>query len=944
MHDYDLCPPCYERLLPPHVTPEPLLSYKKVHSKITSYPLVSSMFKAAFDSFAFRPLAGWIDEGEVKWLSYEQVMGKAIDFGSGLVKLFGLCPGTHVAISASNSPEWVIADVAAIFYSLVVVPIHVSLSGEPLEAYLRRTDVSVVICEENALPKFAHIAQTNSFLKAIISIENGHKFLNINNLEEDSYPAEYMESVNLLMKSSPPVLPMTAVAAIGEKVMVDPYVNQEKSSLFTIVSTSGSTGTPKGSKFTNQLWRANISDFKLLTPDLLPLVNIAMGSFVHISEREVLHSTILWGGRIGITSDLDNLLVDIKKFAPSEVSSTPRFWNVVMGEFEKQLFIQKTIQVGTDESLIRKQLLKEFSGILGHRVQEIGVGGAAVSPLLYKFLKECFPSASVKQGYGSTEAGSIADSDGKLYYFVQHKLIDVPELGYFSTDKPFPRGELCIKSRAMVEGYYNQPEETAQSFDEEGFFHTGDVVELIGERQVKIIDRSKNIFKLSQGEFISPEPLENIYQTSRLVDQILITFGDFTVYTQTCVSAVIVPHHDVVMDWWKKGGQEEMDVKLIFQTTLFLDYLREELKSIAQKHGVRSYELPGALVIDTERWTIQNGFLTTSGKKCRPKLNMYYRERVNDALSKFSEELEKRKMQFSLMELVSKVINVPESSINKNGRFVDVGGDSLSAIRLVQLAKQELDVDLPIEQLYQKNFEELQALISKKVTINETLPTNEDLYHDAVLPSDIQPNTIRFESFSNVLLTGATGFLGAFILLEILKQHKECKVYCLVRRNQNQPSSQERLVAVLKKLKVWDDIPRDTWENRVVVIEGDVSKSDFGLPKQTLHELESTVDVIYHCGAMVNSVLPYHLLKPHNVDGTINIIRFSTQQKQKLINFISTISIFPPRDIMRMNNKITEHHKIFNTTKAKVNQFHLNNQHLPTQRHNENEQQDYRRL
>jgi long-chain acyl-CoA synthetase len=100
---------------------------------------------------------------------------------------------------------------------------------------------------------------------------------------------------------------------------------------------------------------------------------------------------------------------------------------------------------------------------------------------------------------------------------IKWRIKDLPEMQYLSTDKPYPRGELCMKGSSIFSGYFKRPDKTADAFDKEGWFLTGDVAMVYPNGSVKIIDRSKNIFKLSQGEYIAPEKVENIFALNPFV-------------------------------------------------------------------------------------------------------------------------------------------------------------------------------------------------------------------------------------------------------------------------------------------------------------------------------------------------------------------------------------------------------------------------------------------
>lgn len=115
-------------------------------------------------------------------------------------------------------------------------------------------------------------------------------------------------------------------------------------------------------------------------------------------------------------------------------------------------------------------------------------------------------------------------------------------MNYLSTDKPNPRGELCMQGASVFSGYYKRPDKTAECFDDQGWFRTGDVVEIFSNGSARIIDRSKNIFKLSQGEYIAPEKVESIFALCPYVAQSML-YGDSLKNFCVCI---VVPNPDQV--------------------------------------------------------------------------------------------------------------------------------------------------------------------------------------------------------------------------------------------------------------------------------------------------------------------------------------------------------------------------------------------------------------
>ena len=148
------------------------------------------------------------------------------------------------------------------------------------------------------------------------------------------------------------------------------------------------------------------------------------------------------------------------------------------------------------------------------------------------------------------QVGGIV-SDGITLPHTDIKLIDAPEMGYFTTDRP-PRGEICVKTPHMIDGYFKRPDITAEKFVD-GYFHTGDIGVVEEYGKVKVIDRKKNIFKLAQGEFVSPERLENLYVASSCYISQMYIYGNSL---QANVVAVVVPEPDEILKIGRRINSE----------------------------------------------------------------------------------------------------------------------------------------------------------------------------------------------------------------------------------------------------------------------------------------------------------------------------------------------------------------------------------------------------
>ncbi len=174
--------------------------------------------------------------------------------------------------------------------------------------------------------------------------------------------------------------------------------------------------------------------------------------------------------------------------------------------------------------------------LVGDRVQCAVTGGAPTAPAVVDFMFEWL-GAVVVEGYGTTETGSVI-SNGKMYDSARIKLLDCPELNYFTTDKPFPRGEAVVHTDQLISGYFGNEQLNAASFvviDGVRYFKTGDIAERRADGSYHLIDRKTHIFKLAQGEFVAPERLEVVYLNCPFVQHIFIHGETTHRYDYTCL-------------------------------------------------------------------------------------------------------------------------------------------------------------------------------------------------------------------------------------------------------------------------------------------------------------------------------------------------------------------------------------------------------------------------
>src|SRR6202012_1494205 len=431
-------------------------------------------------------------------------------------------------------------------------------------------------------------------------------------------------------------------------------------------------------------------------------------------------------------------------------------------------------------------LTEQRQYLLGGRFIIAMTGSAPISAELTVWVESLLEIRMV-DSYGSTEAG-MAMFDGLVQRppVIDYKLVDVPDLGYFATDRPYPRGELLLKTGNMFPGYYKRPQVTADVFDADGYYRTGDVVAEVAPDRLVYVDRRNNVLKLAQGEFVTLAKLEAVYGNSPLVRQIYI-YGNSA---QPYLLAVVVP----------------TDVNTSKSA------IAESLQTVARQANLQSYEVPRDFIVGPPPFSLENGLLTGIRKLAWPKLKQHYGERLEQLYAELAEgqanelsELRRGGADAAVLQTVSRAAaglrGAASSVLTPDAHFTDLGGDSLSALTFGNLLHEIFDVDVPVG-IITSPANDLAAIAahiegerqgSKRPSFASVHGRDAVEVHasDLTLDKFIDAATLAAapglpgpaSEVRTVLLTGATGFLGRYLALEWLERMDfvDGKVITLVR-------------------------------------------------------------------------------------------------------------------------------------------------------------------
>jgi long-chain acyl-CoA synthetase len=526
----------------------------------------------------------------------------------------GVKHGDKVAlISTNNRTEWCIMDQAVLQLGATTVPIYPTITGPEYEYVLTHSESRLCfISDAEIFEKLTKVAQ-NTVLEGIYSFEE----------------VKGCDSWKMLFENDDPSLQDKVEEA---KKAVQPE------DLATIIYTSGTTGLPKGVMLSHN----NVVSNVLSATQKLPLTkdkNVAL-SFLpvcHIFERVILYIYYHNAIEIHFAESIEKISENINEVHPYFMTAVPRLLEKVYDKIYargaeltgiKQKLFYWAVDVGlkyepygqngfTYEmklAIARKLIFSKWKEALGGNLELISSGSAALQPRLARIFSAA--GMTIAEGYGMTESSPVItvseEANRGNKFGCVGRAIDGVEI------KIAEDGEILCKGPNVMQGYYKDPEKTAETI-KDGYLHTGDIGVIDADGFLKITDRKKELFKTSGGKYIAPQLIENQMKQSLFIEQIMV-IGE----GQKMPAALIQPAYEYIESWAKENNITLGDtMESICQNETLIAAIQADITEHNQNFG--KWEQIKKFELTPDIWSIDDGHLTPTMKVKRKIVKEKYK-------------------------------------------------------------------------------------------------------------------------------------------------------------------------------------------------------------------------------------------------------------------------------------------------------------------------------
>ncbi len=557
-------------------------------------------------------------EGEWKTLTSVEFLEQVNAISKGLIEL-GVKPNDKVGLIADSSIEWHIVDFAIQQIGAVVVAIYPNISDTDYQFIFNDAEIKLCIVSNKSL--YHRLTQLNDSiytLKYIFCIEKNENVRNWDELR-------------------------TVGAHIPDSKIEELRANIQHTDLATLIYTSGTTGKPKGVMLTHHNIISNVEAAREITPCKAYDRALTFLPPCHAYERMVIYTYMYIGITIHIAESLDKIGQNINEVKPHIMTAVPRIlekvyekimktgmeltgmkrkvfdWAVEVAEQFDPNPEKRSFGYNFKLKLAKKLVLDKWYQALGGHLQTVASGSASLQAKLARvFLAAGIP---LYEGYGMTEASPLISVN---HYLKGIRIGTVGLAVKYVEIKLADDGEILVKGPNVMQGYYKNKEETDKTIID-GWLHTGDIGVWEDEVFLKIIDRKKEMFKISGGKYVVPQPIEKKLLESNYIEQAMV-IGD----GQKFASAFIVPNYAHLQDWSKNEAPElkGMPKDQFLTESKVLRKINKEVQLANQHFG--NWEQIKKPIILSDEFTIENGELTPTLKMKRKVILEKYKKEFEE--------------------------------------------------------------------------------------------------------------------------------------------------------------------------------------------------------------------------------------------------------------------------------------------------------------------------
>ncbi|MFT4929983.1 MAG: amino acid adenylation domain-containing protein/thioester reductase-like protein, partial [Phenylobacterium sp.] len=628
------------------------------------------------------------------------------------------------------------------------------------------------------------------------------------------------------------VLAVDAQQLVGIDNLSNSYNTAVSQDLAYVIYTSGTTGQPKGVMIEHHSVVNLVSHQQRVLDFAEDEVVLWLASYIFDASVESLFTTLTRGATLILHSD-----EDIKAVKPiqasiiadkvSHIDATPGYLAVLGQGLDKQN-VRRVLAGG-------EAITADVRALWGELL--VNVYGPTETTVTCVMNKDYFR----KKSHLNTSLSCIGKGIDNSRVYVLSARQQLLPIG--------APGELAIGGAVLARGYLNQPQLTEQQFianpftqDKGRLYRTGDRVRYLADGKLEFLGRIDAQVKI-RGHRIE-------------LGEVEAALAQFAAINQA-----------VVIDISGGDGANKS----------LAAYLVAEVGEVINKATLRSHlltKLPDYMV-PASFTLIDEIPLTLNGKLNRCALP------APELVSIEHYVAPRNTLEQKLCAIFAQVLGLEQVGIEDN--FFDIGGNSLLVLKVIEQINQQLNLCYAIKRFYAAPT--IRQLVTDPTAVKPLI-----LSQEAILDEDIVPNgsALSADAENHILLTGATGFVGRYLLAELLANSaKDIKVFCLVRTK----SADEGLLRIKTQMKAYG-IWQDDFESRIEIVQGDLAGDRLGIDHQQYENLSSHIAHVYHCATYMDHIANYEQMKGVNVDGVAQVLRFVSHKRQKKLEYLSTTGVY----------------------------------------------------